>query len=45
MYFAIIEEKGGCMSDSQISVIVILVIGFFIGRYLYVRLPNDEDED
>ncbi len=33
------------MSGSQIAVIVILVIGFFIGRYLYVRLPSYKDED
>lgn len=33
------------MSGSQIAVIVILVIGFFIARYLYVRLPSYKDED
>lgn len=43
--FAIIEEKGGYMSTSQIAVIAILVVGFFICRHLYLKLPSYKDED
>ena len=33
------------MSASQIAVIAILVVGFFVGRHLYKNLPSISDKD
>lgn len=33
------------MITSKITVSIILIVGFLICLYLYLQLPNDQDED